>query len=26
VLEAGTIAGPRLARVVRRFVSDLADD
>ena len=26
VLEAGTVAGPRLARVIRRFVSDLADD
>ena len=26
VLEAGAEAGPRLARVIRRFVADLADD
>jgi purine-nucleoside phosphorylase len=26
VLEAGAVAGPRLARVIRRFVTDLADD
>ena len=26
VLEAGAVAGPRLARVLRRFVTDLGDD
>ncbi len=26
VLEGGAVAGPRLARVIRRFVTDLADD
>jgi purine-nucleoside phosphorylase len=26
VLESGAIAGPRLARVIRRFVADLGDD
>jgi purine-nucleoside phosphorylase len=26
VLESGAVAGPRLARVIRRFVSELADD
>jgi len=26
VLEAGAIAGPRLARVIRRFVTDLGDE
>jgi purine-nucleoside phosphorylase len=26
VLEAGAVAGPKLARVIRRFVTDLADD
>ena len=26
VLESGAVAGPRLARVIRRFVSGLADD
>jgi hypothetical protein len=26
VLEAGAEAGPRLARVIRRFLTDLADD
>ena len=26
VLEAGSVAGPRLARVIRRFVTDLGDD
>jgi purine-nucleoside phosphorylase len=25
VLAAGAVAGPRLARVIRRFVADLAD-
>ena len=26
VLESGAVAGPRLARVIRRFLADLADD
>jgi purine-nucleoside phosphorylase len=26
VLAAGAVAGPRLARIIRRFVADLADD
>ena len=26
VLEAGSVAGPRLARVIRRFVTDLGDE
>jgi purine-nucleoside phosphorylase len=26
VLEAGALAGPRLARVIRRFIEDLGED